>query len=80
MIISALPGLVRTVGTFPMYLRYGQHLRWRDARLEQRLPVQSPRADRKGLLSPKRKSESSAFQAFMTPQKRAGAFSHPYAH
>ena len=36
------------------------------------LPVQSPRGDRKGLLSPKRKSDTSAFQAFMTPQKHSG--------
>ena len=36
------------------------------------LPVQSPRGDRKGLLSPRRKSDTSAFQAFMTPQKRNG--------
>ncbi|CAL5223875.1 g6466 [Coccomyxa viridis] len=39
--------------------------------------VHSPRGDRKGLLSPRRKSDTSAFQAFMTPQKRndaTGAF------
>ena len=37
------------------------------------LRMQSPRGSNKGLLSPKRKSDSSAFQAFMTPQKRSGA-------
>ena len=34
--------------------------------------MQSPRGDRKGLLSPRRKSDTSAFSAFMSPLKRTG--------
>jgi hypothetical protein len=41
------------------------------------LRMQSPRGSNKGLLSPKRKSDISAFQAFMTPQKRSGAHRTP---